>query len=97
MAYNSLYMYFYITIHYTQLCVNNVEVTVRICTCTDVFTVITTKNQSGERYSSYSTSGQGFMVAVNKPRNWATPSDLVCLLQKIPCILQFTELIVVLT
>ena len=31
-----------------KLCVNNVEVTVNTCTYTDVFTVITTKDQSGE-------------------------------------------------
>ena len=44
--------------------VNNVEVTVNICTCTDVFTVIT-KDQLGGIYNGYSTGGQGFM-AVNK-------------------------------
>ena len=36
---------------YTQLCVNHVEVTVNTCTCTDVFTVITTKDQSGGMYN----------------------------------------------
>ena len=47
---NSLSIYFslqYTTLYiivqiYTQLCVNNVEVTVNTCTCTVVFTVITT-------------------------------------------------------
>ena len=59
----------------TQLCVNNIEVTVNTCTCTDVFTVITTKDQSGGIYNSaYSTGGQGFM-AVSKQT-----SDSVCLL-----------------
>ena len=50
---------------YTQLCVNNVEITVNTCTCTDVFTVITTKDQSGWIIGSYSTGGQRFM-AVSK-------------------------------
>ena len=43
----------------TQLCVNNIEVTVNTCTCTDVLTVITTRDQSG---GIYRTGGQGFMV-----------------------------------
>ena len=49
-----LSMYLQFTIHcytikqiYTQLCVNNIEVTVNTCTGTDVFTVITIKDQSG--------------------------------------------------
>ena len=50
------------------------------CTCTDVFTVITTKDQSGGIYNNYSTGGQGFMAVVNKPRPQATTSDSVCLL-----------------
>ena len=33
------------------LCVNNIEVTVNTCTCTAVFTVITTKDQSGGIYN----------------------------------------------
>ena len=45
--------------------VNNVEVTVNTCTCTDVLT-ITTKDQSGGIYNNYSTDGQGFMGVVNK-------------------------------
>ena len=57
--------------------VNNIGVT-NTCTCTDVFTVITTKDQSGGIYNSYSTGGQGFM-AVNR----VSPRDEVCLLQ--PC------------
>ena len=40
--------------------VNNIEVSVNTCTCTDVFTIITTKDQSGGIYNSYSTCGQGF-------------------------------------
>ena len=49
MAHNSLSMYLQFTVHYTailqytfytQLCVNNSEVTVNTYTCTDVFTVI---------------------------------------------------------
>ena len=50
---------------YIQLCVNNIEVTVNTCTCTDVFTIMTTKDQSGGIYNSDSTGGQGFM-AVSK-------------------------------
>ena len=60
--------------------VNNVEVTVNTCTCTNTFTVITTKDQSGGIYNSYSTGGQGFTAVVNKPRPRATPLDSVCLL-----------------
>ena len=41
---------------YIELCVNNV---VNTCTCTDVFTVITTKDQSGGIYND-NTGGQGF-------------------------------------
>ena len=51
--------------------VNNIEVTVNTCTCTDAFTVITTKDQSGG--NSYSTCGQGFVAVVNKPRPQAMP------------------------
>ena len=47
--------------------VNNIEVTVNTCTCTDVFTIITTKDQSGGIYNNYSTGGQGFMAVVNQP------------------------------
>ena len=60
--------------------VNNIEVTVNTCTCTDVFTIITTKDQSGRIYNNYSTGGQGFMVVVNKSRPQTVPLDLVCLL-----------------
>ena len=60
--------------------VNNIEVTVNTCTCTDVFTIITTKDQSGGIYNNYSPGGQGFMAVVNKPRPRAMPSDSVCLL-----------------
>ena len=60
--------------------VNKIEVTVNTCTCTDVFTIITTKGQSGGIYNNYSTGGQGFMAVVNKPRPRATLSDSVCLL-----------------
>ena len=61
--------------------VNNIEVTVSTCTCTDVFTII---DQSGGIYNSNSTGGQGFMAVVNKPRPQATPLDSVCLLPQIP-------------
>ena len=59
---------------------SSIEVTVNTCTCTDVFTVITTKDQSGGTYNNYSPGGQGFMAVVNKLRPWATPSDSVSLL-----------------
>ena len=49
------------------------EVTVNTCTCTDVFTTITTEDQSG---GVYSTGDQGFM-AVSKQ---TLSSDSVCLL-----------------
>ena len=62
-----------------QSYVNNVEVTVNTCTCTDVFTKIT-KDQSGGIYNSYSTGSQGFMAVVITPCPRATPLDLVCLL-----------------
>ena len=65
--------------HFTMT-VNNTEVTVNTCTCTDVFTIIKTKDQSGGIYNIYSTGGQGFMASVNKPRPRATPLDLVSLL-----------------
>ena len=60
--------------------INNIEVTINTCTCKDVFTVITTKDQSGGIYNNYSTGGQGFMALVNKPCPQATcpqatPSD----------------------
>ena len=64
-------------LHHFTMTVNNTEVTVNTCTCTDVFTIIKTKDQSG---GIYSTGGQGFMASVNKPRPRATPLDLVSLL-----------------
>ena len=42
--------------------VNNIEVTVNTCTCKDVFTIVTTKDQSGGIYNNYSIGGQGFMA-----------------------------------
>ena len=56
--------------------VNNIEVTVNTCTCQDVITIITTRDQSGGIYNDYSTDGQGFMALVNKPRPRATPRHL---------------------
>ena len=66
-----------VQILYTVVCKNNIEVAVNTCTCTDV---ITTKDQSGGIYNSYSTGGQRFKATVNKPHRQATPWDLVCLL-----------------
>ena len=51
---------------YIESYVNNVEVTVNTCTCTDVFTIITTKDQSGWMHNSYSPG---------KLRPQATPLD----------------------
>ena len=82
MAHCSLSMYFVYSLLHCHIlhAVNNVEVTVNTCTCTGVFTLITTKDQSGGIYNSYSTGGQGFMAVINKPRTSAVPSDSVCLL-----------------
>ena len=53
MAHNSLSMYLQSTIlHHFTVAVNNIEITVNTCTCTDVFTVMTTKDQSGGIYST---------------------------------------------
>ena len=52
-------------LHHFTVTVNNIEVTVNTYTCTDVFTIITTKDQSGGISNNYSTGGQGFM-AVSK-------------------------------
>ena len=73
--------------------VNNVEVTVNTCTCTDVLTVITTKDQSGGIYNSYSAGGQGFMAIVNKLCPQAMPLDSVCLLPIYPWHLFFLLLL----
>ena len=75
LVYNLLHCYTIVQILHT---VNNVEV--NTCTCTDVLTVVTTKDQSGGIYNSYSTGGQGFMDVLNKPRHLAIPSDSVRLL-----------------
>ena len=64
-------------LHHFTVTVNNIEVTVSTCTCTDVFIIITTKNQSGGMYNSYSTGGQGFMAALNKPLVFPTYLPLV--------------------
>ena len=45
--------------------VNNIEVILNACTCTDVFTLVTTKDQSGGIYNSYSTGGHR-LTALNK-------------------------------
>ena len=54
-------LHYHTIVHHFTVTVNNIEVTVNTCTCTDMFTVITTKDQSGGIYNSYSTGGQGFM------------------------------------
>ena len=54
-----------------QLCVNDFEVTVNTCTCTDA--KITTRDQSGGIYNSYITGGQRLMAVVNKPCPQTTP------------------------
>ena len=57
--------------------VNNIEVAVNTCTCTDVFTIITTKDQSGGIYNNYRAGSNNYRLVVNKPCPWATPSDSV--------------------
>ena len=64
MVHNSFSMYFQLQttrlsdytilqiLHHFTVTVNNVEVTVNTCTCTDVFTI--TKDQSGGIYNNYS-------------------------------------------
>ena len=46
LAYSPLHCYTIVQLLY-MLCVNNIEITVKTYICTDVFTVITTKDQSG--------------------------------------------------
>ena len=55
----------FLSMHFRTFNINNIKVTVNTCTCTDLFTIISTKNQSGGIYNSYSTGGQEFM-AVSK-------------------------------
>ena len=74
----------FLSMHFRTFNLNNIKVTVNTCTCTDLFTIIATKNQSGGIYNSYSTDGQEFM-AVSKHfilglHPWAMPLDSVCLL-----------------
>ena len=40
-------------LHHLTVAVNSIEVTVNICSCTDVFTIITTKDKSGGIYNSH--------------------------------------------
>ena len=86
MAHNSLFVYF---LDYSLLqcqtrvqtvTVNNIEVTVNTCTCTDVFIIITTKNQSGGMYTSYSTGTRWPGIYGCIKQTLSTPSDSVCLL-----------------
>lgn len=55
-------LYSAVQLCYAQLCINIVgiscQVTVSTCTCKDVFTIITTKDQSGGIGNSYSTDDQ---------------------------------------
>ena len=64
LVYSPLHCYTLVQILYVckcTLCVNNIDVT---CTCTDVFTILTTENQSGGIYYSYSTTGGQRFIAV---------------------------------
>ena len=61
----------HVEIFYTQLCVNIIAFTVNTCRFTNVFTVITTKDESGGIYNSHSTGSQGFTAMVNKSCPWA--------------------------
>ena len=60
---------------------NNVEVT---CTCTNVFTVITTKDQSGGIQIVIAQMARDLWLLVNKPHPRDTPSDKVFLLPYLP-------------
>ena len=60
-----MYILGYSTLHchtIVQILFVNTEVTVNTCTCTDLFAVITTKDQSDGVYNSYSTGGHGLMA-----------------------------------
>ena len=76
-------MNFYFILQSTTLSDNSTDFT-SFCCDSKMFTVITTKDQSGGIYNNYSTGGQEFMAILNKPRPRATPSDSVCLLPYIP-------------
>ena len=69
--YSLLHCHDKVQILYTVVC-KKTEFAVNTCTCTDVFTILTSKNQSGGIYI--------YMGLVNKPRPWAMPTDSVCLL-----------------
>ena len=82
MAHSSLSMYFivYCLLHCQTIVqilhtVNNVEVTVNTCTCTNVFTVITTKDQLGRitvmllhsgSFSDWLLSSRGVLIISTK-------------------------------
>ena len=53
LAYSPLHVHLYYSTNFTHSCVyiNNAEVTVNTCICTDVFTVITTKHQQKDIYA----------------------------------------------
>ena len=63
LVYTTLHCHTIVQLLYS--CVNSIDVTVNICTCTDVFTITTTKDPSGGIHNSYSTGRQGF-TAVSK-------------------------------
>ena len=81
-----------------QLCVNNIKVTVNTCTCTNVFTVITTKDQSGGIYNTCSCTigGQGLWLQTNlvlglHPQTWPIychKSFAFCYNFKLTCLLK---------
>ena len=60
-------------LHHFTVTVNDVEVTVHL----HMYRYVYNNNNKGPiRWAG----GQGFMTVVNKPRLWAMPSDLTCLL-----------------
>ena len=85
MAHNLLSMYFRLqctTLPYysTSLFVNT-EVAVNTCTHRDLFTVITTKDQSGGIYEMVTAQvARDLWLIAHKPRPWAAPLGSVCIL-----------------
>ena len=83
---------------YTQLCVNNIEVTVNTCacactivftvntcTCIEVFTIITAKDQSGGIYNGHSTGWSG-IYAYSKQTSSSGYTLELCLFTAIKCL-----------
>lgn len=86
--YLSMYTVYYIAMvlssFYTQLCGNNLKVTVNNCACTDAFIAITIKDQSGGLYNSYSLGSQEFMAISKQTLFSGYATDSACLMPIIP-------------